>query len=561
MSSEPLFSQQVLDSLYRATIAVASADTLESVLRQIVDSARELVCSDFAAIGTFDQSSNLVRFISSGFDEELLAQMPSPPVLDGILGRLTAEKNPIRLAHMSDDPDFSGFPDGHPVMESFLGVPILAGRDVLGNLYLANKLGEESFSSADQKLVEMLAAHASVAIRKARLLQAHERYGRQLEKRNSQLAALNQATMAITGELTLDKVLQQIVDSARELAGADYSALGVPGIDGMLETFVYSGLSPEEAASISHRPTGLGLLGAIIREKRAIRIGSISDDPRSVGFPSGHPPMDSFMGVPVMASGQVLGNLYLTNRTGEKEFVADDQELVEMLAAHAAIVIQNSRLYEQVGRLAIIAERARLGMDLHDGVIQSIYAVGLTLESARLTLPEDRDEADQLLGSAIEGLNNTIRDIRNFILDLRPHRFKGDLGQGMSRLVREFQANTMVPVSLEMSFDSGTQIPVAVARAMFLTTQEALANIARHARASRVSISAGRSGSAVVLSIADDGTGFDTHAQVQTVGHGLSNMRARAESLQGSFKLESEPGRGTTISLSLPTDLKPPSSK
>ena len=203
---------------------------------------------------------------------------------------------------------------------------------------------------------------------------------KQLELRNHQLAALNQAAVAIAGELSLDKVLQQIVDAARDLMRAQYAALGVPNAAGYLETFVYSGLTADQAGQIDHLPKGLGLLGALIHEQRAIRIPRLSDDPRSVGFPSGHPPMTSFLGVPIVAGGQSLGNLYLTNKLTTPEFTADDQALAEMLATHAAVAIQNARLYRQVGRLAIVEERTRIGMDLHDGIIQSIFAVGLTLE-------------------------------------------------------------------------------------------------------------------------------------------------------------------------------------
>jgi signal transduction histidine kinase len=552
MGTDFLLTRQVFDSLYRATLTIAGAETLDNVLQQIADSGRDLIGSEYAAIGILDDAKRLSWFITSGIDQQVLSELPGMPSDQGMLTRLTRQRKPIRLSRIDEVPSFSGFPDGHPPLSSFLGVPIIAGTQALGSLYLANKRGADGFSDADERLVEMLAAHAAIAIRKATLLQAHERYGEQLEKRNIQLAALNQATIAITGELTLDKVLQQIVDSALDLAGARYSALGVPGAEGELDTFVYSGMTDEEVARIGHFPKGLGLLGAIIREQRPIRISSVKKDPRSSGFPQGHPPMDSFLGAPLMAGGHMLGNLYLTNKIGANEFSADDQELVEMLAAHAAIVIQNSRLYEQVGRLAIIAERARIGMDLHDGIIQSIYAVGLTLESARLTLPDENSEADHLLGGAIEGLNETIRDIRNFILDLRPHRFSGNLEQGIARLVREFQANTMVPVSLDMALDESASLPVPIARAMFLTTQEALANIARHARASSVAIKTRSTDTAIRLSVRDNGRGFDTRVQVQTVGHGLSNMRARAESLQGTFSLESGPGVGTTITLSLP---------
>jgi len=204
------------------------------------------------------------------------------------------------------------------------------------------------------------------------------------------------------------------------------------------------------------------------------------------------------------------------------------------------------------GELAISAERNRIGMDLHDGVIQSIYAVGLTLESARTVLAETPDETDALLGQAIGGLNDSIRDIRNFIMDLRPRRFDGDLEKGLARLMREFQANAMVLAQLEIPADLVARLPATAAQSIFLTTQEALANIARHAKASRVSISLTPSAGQVVLTVTDDGVGFEMAKQTLAVGHGLDNMRARAAGLSGTVEIESAPGHGATIRLSIP---------
>ncbi len=374
----------------------------------------------------------------------------------------------------------------------------------------------------------------------------------QLEIRNRQLAALNQAAVAIAGELSLDKVLQQIVDAARELIGAEMAALGVPNAAGYLETFVHSGLPAEQARNLGHLPKGLGVLGALIRERRSIRIPNLAKDPRASGFPAGHPPMTSFLGVPILGGSEPLGNLYLTNKSTGGEFTAADQELLEMLATHAAVAIQNARLYQQVGRLAIVEERTRIGMDLHDGIIQSIFAVGLTLESAQFALTDEADEAHELVQRAIDSLNDTIRDIRNFILDLRPRHFQGDLHAGLARLVREFQANTMVAVELNAPVAVLTGLPTAVARTIFLSTQEALANVARHARASQVNIVVKKLETAVHLTISDNGQGFDTSYRAHTVGHGLSNMQARANELEGSFVLKSQLGIGTSICLQLP---------
>lgn len=546
--------RELIDALSQATLAVVRADDLPSVLQQIVDSARELIGSEYAAIGTTNEAHEIDLFVQSGMEKTAVSQLPHHPTGNGLLGTVLCQKAPVRTAHIATDPRAVGFPMGHPPMKSFLGVPILFNQNILGMLYLTNKRHEESFSLLDEQLATMLAGHAAAAIRKSLLLQDSREQARQLAIKNHQLAALSKATLSITGELSLDKVLQQIVDSVRELAQAQYAALGVPNTTtGYLDNFIYSGLSAKEAANIGNLPRGYGLLGAIIAEKRTICVDNIADDPRAAGCPPGHPHMSSFLGVPIMAGKEMLGNLYLTNKLGGGAFTEADQEIVELLAAQAAIAIQNAQLYEQVSRLAILDERTRIGMDLHDGVIQSIYAVGLTLESTRLSLEEEgNEEAQELLQTAVNGLNDAIRDIRNFILDLRPRHFGGDLEQGLSRLVREFRANTMVQVQTSPLPEGISAVPTAVARAIFLTTQGALANIARHAHAKNVVLTLVREEQHIILLIQDDGVGFDVRAAKQAIGHGLSNMRARAKELNGTFQVDSAPGTGTTLRLTLP---------
>lgn len=369
------------------------------------------------------------------------------------------------------------------------------------------------------------------------------------------LAALNRAAVAVASNLSLEKVLRQIVESARELANARYAALGVPDGAGRLARFIHSGMEAEVVSTIPHLPEGRGLLGALLLEGRTIRIPHISADPRSVGFPANHPPMDSFLGVPVRVDGEIVGNLYLTDKIDGDEFSSRDQQLIELLAANAAIAIKNARLYEQVGRLAIVEERSRIGMDLHDGVIQAIYAVGLTLESVRLMLSEQEQGQEEAIGAidnAIDSLNDAIKDIRNFILDLRPRRYEGDLLQGLARLAREFQANTMIPVTLDVPATVTAGLSLELSRAFFFTTQEALANIARHAKARNVTIKAWREKQEIALHIEDDGVGFDVENRAQATGHGLANMRARAEELGGKFGVVSAPGAGACIQFRVP---------
>lgn len=370
------------------------------------------------------------------------------------------------------------------------------------------------------------------------------------------LTALHKAALAISQEIELNNVLQHIVDVARDLVGAEYAALGVPNDYGFLEAFIFSGMSPDDASQMPHLPRGRGLLGAIIQDKASLRVPRIAADSRSIGFPENHPPMSSFLGVPILNGPKAIGHIYLTNKIGADEFTEVDQELVEMLAAHAAIAIKNARLYEEIERLAVVEERTRIGMDLHDGVIQSIFAVGLTLESTRLAIAgagEAGAEAEQLLDTAVEGLNDAIRDIRNFILDLRPRRFQGDLGQSISRLAREFQANTLVPLELNLPDHLGA-LPPRTAHSLFLTTQEALANVARHAKASHVSVRMdwGDGHSEVALEILDNGRGFDPDDSARRIGHGLSNMPTRAADLGGQFTVVSAPGEGTMIRMVVP---------
>jgi signal transduction histidine kinase len=262
--------------------------------------------------------------------------------------------------------------------------------------------------------------------------------------------------------------------------------------------------------------------------------------------------MTRFLGTPILAGAQKIGNLYFTDKIDGTVFTETDEELVVMFAAHASVAVQNAKLYEQVEQLAVLDERTRIGMDLHDGIIQSIYAMGLVLESTKLVLPEGSDEARRLLEMAVDGLNDAIKDIRNFIMDLRPRRFRGDLGQGLAQLVREFQANTLTPVKLNLNSAELSNLPTSIGRAVFLTTQEALANIARHAKADLVMVELLRSGGNLIYTIRDDGRGFDVSDKSRQVGHGLANMQARAEELNGRFAINSAPGDGTSITLRLP---------
>ena len=366
--------------------------------------------------------------------------------------------------------------------------------------------------------------------------------------------ALEAATRAIASLQSVDDVLQVIVDQVRLLVGADYAALGTVHADGVIERFITSGMSRETRAAIGPLPRGHGFLGLIIEENRTFRIPDIAVDPRRHGFPPHHPPMHSFLGVPITVKGHSVGNLYLTDKVGAPEFSEADQRLVETFAVHAGIAIENARLHEQVQRLAVVDERERISQDLHDGIIQNIYAVGLSLEEVPELVRDDPDEVERRVERAIDSLHLTIRDIRNFIFGLRPELLSGaSLTNGLIAIVEEFRHNSMVDVELQAGA-MDVEPDVTVTAHLLGVVNEALSNIARHSGASRaiVWVNAGPDGS-LQLRIEDNGRGFDP-AEGASLGHqGLANMHSRVATVGATMDIESD-ATGTRIEIHRPGD-------
>lgn len=383
----------------------------------------------------------------------------------------------------------------------------------------------------------------------------------EIKQRSEQLAALHGAAIALTMELDLSTVLQKVVDLSRDLVGARYGAMGVLQEDGQyIEQFITVGITPEQRAAMGELPRGHGLLGALIQEGKPLRIPNISDDPRSVGFPPNHPTMKSLLGVPIRFKGRVIGDLYMTDKIGPNGtttiFSAQDEEVLEMFATQAAIAIENAQLYRQKQQLAVLQERERFGMDLHDGIIQSIYAVGLMLEDVDQQFHEDPGGGKERVEQAIHGLNEVIRDIRNYILDLRPQRFQGrDLKRGLEELARDFRANTFLTVNLTCDALEPDLLTPEQTVEMLHIAQEALTNIRKHARATTVEVDLIRDADAVVLEIQDNGSGIDTARADGSTGHGMKNMRERARTLGGDLRIEPGESGGTRLKLSLPVPL------
>ncbi|MHB8891836.1 MAG: GAF domain-containing sensor histidine kinase [Candidatus Limnocylindrales bacterium] len=381
--------------------------------------------------------------------------------------------------------------------------------------------------------------------------------------RAERLAALEAATRAVAAELDIDRVLGLIVDRVRELVGARFAALGIADGRGRIERFITSGITPEHRAAIGGVPRGHGLLGLIIREGHTVRASDIAAHPAHYGFPAHHPLMTSFLGAPIFVKGRSVGNLYLSDKADGEAFSEDDEHLVEMFAVRAGIAIDNARLHDQVQRMAVVEERERIGKDLHDGIIQAIYAVGLSLEDVPELVEEDEGRLDAVarVDRAIDSLNLVIADIRSYILRLRPALGgEEDPVEGLARLGEELGMNAVI--DLEVDLEGGAEtlrsLPPDRRSDILFIVREALSNVARHSGATRTALVLARDADDLVLCVEDNGRGFDPlHLPgPDTLGRhqGLANMRDRAVGMGGTFAVERPDGAGTRIIVRVPAE-------
>jgi signal transduction histidine kinase len=350
------------------------------------------------------------------------------------------------------------------------------------------------------------------------------------------------ALLSVASELDLDAVLQRIVEAAATLTDAKYAALGVVNEtrDG-LDSFVWTGLTDEEFEAIGSLPRGRGVLGVLLTDARPIRLDRIADHPASVGFPPNHPPMSTFLGVPLHVRDEVFGNLYLTEKRGGDGFTDADETMVLALAAAAGVAVQNARLHARLADLVLSEERDRIARDLHDNVIQGLFATGLSLQgAARLA---EKPEVAERIESAVDELDRTIRRIRTTIFELHPAR---PGGRSVRREVLDVVAESGRAIGFdpEVHFDGpvDTLTDERMTEHLVAAVRELLANVARHARASAVSVSLRAGHGHVRVTVEDDGVGV---GQVGAGGRGMANLRARAAALGGTFSVSPADGHGT----------------
>lgn len=355
------------------------------------------------------------------------------------------------------------------------------------------------------------------------------------------LRRLLDVALAAAGERRTDRVLRIVLDAAGELVGARFVAVGVPDGDDGFALFLTSGVDSATWKAIGNLPRQHGLLGVLLRERTAVRLADIRTDPRFVGWPRAHPEMGPFLGVPIVAGGEILAELYLANNAGEATFSADDQRIAETLAAHAALAVANAQRVERTRALAVAEERTRFARDLHDSITQTLFGLTLAAEAAATVAPSEQLDQVRALGAA------ALTEMRSLVETLRPADIGADgLGAALRDRVGLLRQAHDVPIRADIA--EATALAPSVARELFYVASEALANALRHAGADEVSVRLAVEDGVARVEVADDGAGFDlTAARARPRALGLTSMQDRVDALGGRLQIDTAPGRGTRI--------------
>jgi signal transduction histidine kinase len=551
--------EERLVALHRASLELVRDISRESLMERIATVACQQVSARYAAVGILDQNGKLEKFIPVGMSPVEIGRMAHPPVGKGLIGALMNAEHSIRLGSIAADKRSSGFPAHHPHMDTFLGAPIRHGDQQLGQIYLTNKIGGGEFSADDQAVIEMLASYAAVALSNARLVDRLTRGEVALQRRNENLALLNELAITLASSNDIDEILDKALEQVIEYLSLDAGEIFLRQENGKaFQLFLHKGERFPRLWSQTQFLNGEGTVGraAALAVPQMIDLSELRRLPDPNGYLLDH---SLYTGgpnqvacYPLNGRSGVFGVLCVASSHAQP---LDELEMqfLSSISFWIGAAIENARLKVQQRRLAVLEERDRIGMDLHDGIIQDIYAVGLTLEHARLLLEEDPGAARQRIEQAVSDLNSTIRDIRAYILDLRPRKLhEENLMDGLRRLVAEFRANTLVEVSLQGPPGDQLLLPEAPAVALFHICQEALANAAKHAHARHLTVAVWTTSDRALLEVTDDGHGFDASQAPVSIGHGLSNMQTRATNAGGEIEITSEPGAGTTILVWVP---------
>jgi signal transduction histidine kinase len=533
---EVMTSRERLRALLDAVVGIGSDLDLRSTLQRIVQSACALVGARYGALGVIGPDRLLSDFITHGIDPEAHAAIGDLPHGRGVLGLLITDPHPVRMPDITKHPRSYGFPPNHPPMHSFLGVPVRTRDQIFGNLYLAEKQGAAEFSDDDEEIVIALAVAAGVAIDNARLFAIAQR-------RERWLAAAAEITSVLLGTVRRTEALQLIARRAREVADADLVLVLLHDADNARYTIeVVEGADPHCADLVGRTvPTENDWVDRFGDEKY-----QIIDDLRTAAEWPGPVPDGPALAAPLAGADTLHGVLIVGHAADRAERMDDDAALLSSFAGQAALALERARAQEEREQLVVLEDRERIARDLHDVVIQRLFATGMQLQG--MALHAMRPEAAQRINNAVDDLDATIRDIRRSIFELR-----APAGTTLRTELRDAvdaaaDALGFRPV-LDVSGPVDSAVPDDIVPEILAVLREALSNVARHAGASAVRVSLRAAGGAVALAVEDDGTGTD----LERARGGLVNMRERAHDLGGTFEVGPGGDGGTLVQWRVPT--------
>jgi two-component system sensor histidine kinase DevS len=549
--------QDRMMALHRASLELVKDVSLETLLERIAATACEQADARYAALGVLDSDGKLQKFITVGMKDAEIKRIAHRPVGKGLIGELMDTAFPLRVPVIREHPSSVGFPSHHPAMTTFLGVPIRAGDRQFGQIYLTEKLDGSEFTEDDEKIIQMLAAFAAAAIQNARMYEQMKERDLALTRRNVDMALLNGVASTLTSSLELDEILNKTLGLVMNYMKMEAGEIFLLEEDkATLRMVLHRGEAAEAFWTRNLFTMGEGYIGLTAKENKIFVSRDLANDVRFLREDIVKAGFRQMACIPLKSTDNLMGVLSVTTRHKDP---LDERSLQLLIAVcnWAGLAIENARLHNNARRLAVLEERDRIGMDLHDGIIQSVYGVGLSLESAMHTIEEDPLEAKERVQNAITGLNQAIRDIRTYILDLRPRQLGNDgLMNGLKRLVTEYRANTFSEVQLTGPESDLKDLPHSHSIALFHICQEALANAAKHAKAKNVQVSVLVTNERVLLEVHDDGLGFNMGEMTETIGHGLANMQTRARAVGGEADISAAVGDGTTVLAWVPRTVK-----
>jgi signal transduction histidine kinase len=523
-----LATRDRMRGLLEAVVAIGSGLDLESTLKRVVEAAVKLVDARYGALGVIGEGKRLAEFIPVGLTSDQIGRIHHWPEGRGLLGLLINDPRPLRLADIAAHPASSGFPDGHPPMRSFLGVPVRVRDEVFGNLYLTDKRGGGEFTEDDEAVLVALGAAAGVAVENARLYEAARRQQRWIQ------ASAEVTTRLLSGSKP-EEVLAGITRRALELSGADLAVLALPDEEGRRLTIAHAAGDGAEATRGLVLPAGQSLSGRVLATGEPLTSADFATDERAAAAARGAmSQVGPAIVFPLGAPGNVRGVLTVGRRHGAAPFPQAQADVVASFAAQAGIALELAASRADAERLRLSEDRERIAHDLHDLVIQRLYATGMSLEG---TMPMvTRPEVASRITSAVDALDETIKEIRATIFALQAPAIadQPDLRGTIVALVEEMTPMLGFAPSLRLGSGLGAMVSPQVCEQALAALREALSNAARHASASQVDVTADVDQDGILaVQVTDNGIGLPPDGNRS----GLRNLASRAEKLGGELRL------------------------